>query len=774
MPKKYRFTVDTGLFRELGELLVGRDSTALMELVKNSYDADATEVRVSASGIESGSGQIEIRDDGVGMTADQFEQGFLTIASRSRSSGSRFSRRYKRRYTGAKGVGRLAAHKLAAVLEVDSLPAKQGRSEVSKADGVCATINWDLIEQHRSLSEVKDGLTVTPRANRSSTGTTIRLSRLRRRWTSNDVLRFLGELETLRLPRLLVDSPAPQIIDSELLFAEAQVATTGSRDPGFALIADGDFSVGDDYWEELGRLMSWVIEIDARESTVQVAVAPTSAHLESRRTSARVVRAQLPHPLPTEGPFFQARIFVREQAVRGAIRTFARRASGVRVYSEGFRVLPYGERTDDWLGLDRDYVSKPRSFEIPLEGSDSDLEQRAQEGYYSVGNPQYYGAVFLTQESSGALEMVISREGFIPNQSFDALVDLVRAAINISVRVRAAVGARDRTIAADEKKHQEDGPPDSEAKPSDPTEEQGLADALASAREIASEIQNSTDTGIEIDPQRIHELSTRTLELARSVDRVRDQQALTRVLASVGSELAAFVHEINGLLSQAQTVRGLLARLGDQPGVSSHAAFRSLDTAVDELVDLLGRQSAYIVDVLGVNGRSRRSPQRLAARLDTVVKSLEPTTSRRHVAIDTRVDDRIRTPSMFPAEVSVILRNLLTNAVKAAGTPGRVVVEAEAVASPKSLLVRVQNTGVRVNLREAEQWFEPFESTTTDVDPVLGQGMGLGLTIVRSTVQDYGGTIQFVAPSRGYATAIEVRLPSGQARRTKTSKPDNV
>jgi hypothetical protein len=40
------FTVDTHVFRELGELLVARDSTALIELIKNSYDADATEVTV--------------------------------------------------------------------------------------------------------------------------------------------------------------------------------------------------------------------------------------------------------------------------------------------------------------------------------------------------------------------------------------------------------------------------------------------------------------------------------------------------------------------------------------------------------------------------------------------------------------------------------------------------------------------------------------------------------------------------------------------------------
>ncbi len=43
-----RFSVDTHIFRELGELLVGRDSTALLELIKNSYDADATRIVVTA------------------------------------------------------------------------------------------------------------------------------------------------------------------------------------------------------------------------------------------------------------------------------------------------------------------------------------------------------------------------------------------------------------------------------------------------------------------------------------------------------------------------------------------------------------------------------------------------------------------------------------------------------------------------------------------------------------------------------------------------------
>src|ERR1700724_1441479 len=101
----YTFTVDTKLFRELGELLVGRESVALAELVKNAYDADAKEVRVYGENLDTPNGFIQITDDGIGMDEDDFEQGFLRIAGRMRTGERRRSIRFKRRYTGAKGLG---------------------------------------------------------------------------------------------------------------------------------------------------------------------------------------------------------------------------------------------------------------------------------------------------------------------------------------------------------------------------------------------------------------------------------------------------------------------------------------------------------------------------------------------------------------------------------------------------------------------------------------------------------------------------------------------
>ena len=59
---------------------------------------------------------------------------------------------------------------------------------------------------------------------------------------------------------------------------------------------------------------------------------------------------------------------------------------------------------------------------------------------------------------------------------------------------------------------------------------------------------------------------------------------------------------------------------------------------------------------------------------------------------------------------------------------------------------------------EGERWFKPFESSTAKVDPILGQGMGLGLPITRAILEEYGSSIRFASPSEGYSTALEIKF----------------
>ena len=152
-----RFTVDTHLFRELGELLVGRDSTALIELIKNSYDADATEVIVHGENLDDQlRGRIIILDNGTGMTRDRFLSGFLRIASRIKDQGTRRSTVFGRRYTGVKGIGRLAAHKLARRLEVSSVHLDESGDGEAKAKELDAVLDWDAIEAYETLDDIPD------------------------------------------------------------------------------------------------------------------------------------------------------------------------------------------------------------------------------------------------------------------------------------------------------------------------------------------------------------------------------------------------------------------------------------------------------------------------------------------------------------------------------------------------------------------------------------------------------------------------------------------
>ncbi|MDE2719528.1 sensor histidine kinase [Candidatus Palauibacter polyketidifaciens] len=751
-----RFTVDTHLFRELGELLVGRDSTALIELIKNSYDADATEVLVHGESLDDPrSGRIVVTDNGVGMTRDQFISGFLRVASRFKELGTRRSTRFGRRYTGVKGIGRLAAHKLARRLEVESVTS--GTSPTA----LHAVIDWDKIEGFETLDDIPPGtILFGERAARPDalSGTTLTLSQLRRKWTESERSRFLAEISSFQAPDFIRDPLPENVIPAPLLFERPEVRDIGapvesSPLAGFRVVLDGDFETGDDYWELVADLATWVVEMRAApgSSNVVYAIAPTRRTLEEN-PDARGYSNSLHRTISS--PCFDARILIREGHLRARQdqRVWAARASGVHVFLEGFRVLPYGD--DDWLSIDSDYTRRPRQLELlrdldfSAEWGDKDVDA----GLTRLPKNNYFGGVFLTQEHAPTLRILVNREGFVPEAGFLALVDHVRTGVDLCTRVRAAAGLAER---------------------------QKRAAIRAAAREAKLSTAATRSLRVEIEDAKgvikeIHSLlSQRDLEGAESlIDRaavalehVRDRAdtiiwegAMLRILASVGTQMAAFVHEVNGVLGTAQTLDQSLKVILEEGALLGEER-RRLQGAWRVAVDLrqtVERHASYLTDVVSVNARRRRSRQSIAERFDSAVRLVRHSAERYHVEILSDIPPALKSPPMFPAELSTIFANLLTNAVKAAKPEGRI--HASAASDSKGVRVRVQNTGVAVALAEAERWFRPFESTTDSPDSMLGQGMGLGLTITRSMLEYYGLGVQFVEPSPPYATAVEVRF----------------
>lgn len=560
------FTVNTHVFRELGQLLVGRDSTALVELIKNSYDADATTVTVFGQGLADPTrGYILVADSGSGMSETVFREGFLRIASRLKEAGDRRSLKYCRRFTGAKGIGRLAAHKLARVIQVSSIAQDEAVGCLTTLD---AHIDWDRVEKSETIDRIEPGAIVvsTGRAPvRATTGTTIRLSKLRSPWRPEERGRFLAEVQGFSPPPVLMDPIPASVLEKPLLFEQPVARESGAKDPGFHVVLEGEFATGEEYWATLAEASSWIVEIDSRKDGVDFGVAPTRSTRKDNPEARRQVFS-IKHPNPDCGPFFQSRILVREGSIQGLNREqrgWAGRAFGVRVFMEGFRVLPYGEPGDDWLSLDAAYTARSRSLELLAtefwEKAFASTQDDPDRDLAVLYNKQYFGAVLLTQQNAPGLRMVVNREGFIPDRDFQILRDLVRTGIDVSTRVRASASHSQRI-----QRRNERAAPRAEPRtfiPNIPSRTR----LIHEARSLAAS-------------QRYDAAYTRMAEAVDDsfmnwLNDSSDQMAMLRITASVGTQMAAFVHELNGLLGMAQAIEQAVDRLRE--GENLTGSFRS-------------------------------------------------------------------------------------------------------------------------------------------------------------------------------------------------------
>ena len=102
------FKFSTAILSRLGEELNPHPHQGIIELVRNSYDADALNCKIELSGVSKKGGAIRITDDGTGMDLPGISNGWLVLG-RSGKSRRKRTKKYKRRPVGDKGLGRLAA-----------------------------------------------------------------------------------------------------------------------------------------------------------------------------------------------------------------------------------------------------------------------------------------------------------------------------------------------------------------------------------------------------------------------------------------------------------------------------------------------------------------------------------------------------------------------------------------------------------------------------------------------------------------------------------------
>ena len=289
-------------------------------------------------------------------------------------------------------------------------------------------------------------------------------------------------------------------------------------------------------------------------------------------------------------------------------------------------------------------------------------------------------------------------------------------------------------------------------------QEPGLQGAVERAKSTAQSARKLVAEGRMEEAGRVIESASSDLEYVSQ--KLMSENAMLRVLASVGTQMSAFIHEINSLMGMTEGVEAALSRLYSQEDLprGSRQAIAKVQKLVGDLKRALERHASYLVDVVTPDARRRRKRIGFRDRFDAAVRLVQGAADRQDIKIANDIPAELNSPPMFPAELTTVFANLLSNAVKAAGNGGSI--RAIATATKQATIITIENSGRRVRVSEGERWFKPFESTTTSVDPVLGQGMGLGLPITRSMLEQYGADIRFVEPTEDFATALSITFPT--------------
>jgi len=385
----------------LGEQLITNEVIAIVELVKNAYDADATEAEVILEDVTNEeTGWIVVEDNGQGMTLDTILNVWLEPATeyrvKQKDRGER-TRKFRRLPLGEKGVGRFAAHKLGDVVELITRP------EGSDTE-VYLVVNWQRFEEDVYLDQVPVRWEVRSPEHFTGKqhGTRLTVRELRKPWDERIARNLATRLQGL-------NSPFAREMEFQVVLTAPEFSGILKELPDLQEIMEQAVYLLEGEVDEEGRLhfhyrfryppYEWLSREFKADKDIRDA-----EHFEGDRK-------------PVCGPF-RVRFHVWDldpQSLRDTIgskyyRAFVRPHTGVRVYRDGFRVWPYGEPDDDWLSLDLRRVNYPT---------------------LRISRNQIVGIVEIAQETNKELRDKTDREGLIANPEFEDFKQLVVDAITV-------------------------------------------------------------------------------------------------------------------------------------------------------------------------------------------------------------------------------------------------------------------------------------------------------------------------------------------------------
>ena len=402
MEKQINFKSRARLMPQIGDQLIKNESIALLELVKNSYDADATNVFISMTDIDKPRiGKIIIKDNGDGMNLEIIENSWMEIGTDNKQNllkeyiSENKKSKLGRLPMGEKGIGRFGVHKLGNKITLIS--------RMKNEKEVVVNIDWTQFDRFEYLEQVP--ITVIEREPElfinDEKGTYIEITELKNVWTRGKLRQTYRSVMSLNSPFESIQSFE---IDFETNHTEWIEGLLTIEDIKNQALFFADVEIENDEivelkyqfkpWKVLNKLVvKEVIRNNIpliREEKERGKRIPKNINL-SNFNIGKVRMKLIIFDLDNT-------ILSYSTSDKKGLKDYLKSNGGIAVYRDNIRIYEYGDAGNDWLQLESKRINAPGS---------------------TLSSKITIGAIYLDRQNSGSLIEKTNREGFVENKAFE-------------------------------------------------------------------------------------------------------------------------------------------------------------------------------------------------------------------------------------------------------------------------------------------------------------------------------------------------------------------
>ena len=782
MGKKVHFKVSARTARLIGRENVSSAESALIELVKNAYDADAEKCVIYFDEND----QLHIMDDGIGMTDKVIEDYWMTIGTNNKER-EYISPNLGRIKSGEKGIGRFALDRLGQSCIMHTKPEKSRKGYVWIADWKdFENENFETVEEiEADLDTIKLNLhelakTIFLSTNISAkyfleeegfdNGTFISVENLRDTWNLSDFKRLYKSLSAL-IP------PKEESTFEIYLFSEehpddfGKIKTSPCDDYDYKVMAE--ITENKKTGENFAIIKITRNEYDLERIDDDLFLRSEMQNFPFDKKTFLKKTFQYEKKLSQLMPGFEKSKDTSLNDIGGFTFTFyfmkkgvgseekekyfhkdinvklrnnwLNEHVGIKIFRDNFRVRPYGEVNStsmDWLGLGARYGSNPAGV--------------SRKGQYKVREHNLSGIVDISRVKNPFLKDLSSRTGIHESNVFEVFKHLLVSIINEFEYDRSYIASEMDALYK-------------EKSPKEEREKQVKIITQKSKNKKDDEEKSETEKEAE---QEIKLLLQHAEDLKEERAELLNEQKILRVLASSGAMLATFGHEVHAMQNiindRASTLRSLIEPYLDvADSLTIPSAFNpySYIDQTEEVDNKLLHWMKFALSGIRKDKRNRKNIE-LDKYLNNFQNLWDVFLVGRKIQLQIKIISKGLKFKGFEAELDALFNNLIVNSVEIFNSKIKFeerkifITVLSSANNNLQISYRDTGTGLSKDIDDFSKIFNLYFSTKRDPNTGQSIGTGIGMYLVKSIVDDYGGTIALGKVKKGFS--LDIQLPAAK------------